>query len=63
MQVSTEDFLLSDIAVTPLANMLEVNDGRQHLAVSEPAQIRQPLSIQSQNKGWSWKQAAQMHFV
>lgn len=43
-------FFLSDIAVTPLASVLEVNDGRQLLAVSQPTQIRQPLLIQSQNK-------------
>lgn len=57
------DFLPSDIAVTPLAKVLEVNDGRQRLAVSEPAQISRPLSIQSQNKGWSREQAPQVHFV
>lgn len=62
-QPATVDFLPSDIAVTPLAKVLEVNDGRQCLAVSEPAQISRPLSIQSQNKGWSREQAPQVHFV
>lgn len=40
------DFLSSDIAVTPLAKVLEVNDGRQCLAVSEPIQISWP-SVES----------------
>lgn len=57
------DFLPSDIAVTPLAKVLEVNDGRQCLAVSAPAQISRPLLIQSQNKGWSREQAPQVHFI
>lgn len=54
------DFLPSDIAVIPLAKVLEVNDGRQALAVSEPIQISWPLLIQSQNKGWSREQAPQV---
>lgn len=54
------DFLPSDIAVTPLAKVLEVNDGRQRLAVSEPIQISWPLLIQSQNTGWSREQAPQV---
>lgn len=44
-QAATADSLQSDIGVTPLAKVLEVNDGMQLLAV--PERSDQPASIDS----------------
>lgn len=57
------DFLSTDIAATPLAKVLEVNDGRQRLADLEPLQISWPPSTQWQRKEWNGEQAPQVCFI